>query len=119
MGIPQKISSFAAYSTNFNDRIVASASTFGLTTAQATQYTALHDPFISLYNAAAVPGARSPSLTIARDAALASLLPYARELYGFVQANAAVADANKLLLNVTVRAVPRPTPRRFSHRRWT
>ena len=98
------------YSTNFNDRIVASPTTFALTAAQASAYIALHDPYIAAAQAAAVPGAKSKSLISARDAAKAALLAYARQLYGFVQANMTVSDANKDLLGVKVKAAPAPNP---------
>lgn len=37
-------------------------------------------------------------------------LNYARQLYSFVQSNAAVSDANKILLGVHVRVIPTPIP---------
>jgi len=73
-----------------------------------TAYTALHDPFIAAMNAMGVIGARSKSLVSAKNAAKDALLPYARELYSFVQASMTVSDANKDLLGVTVRRGPTP-----------
>ncbi len=118
MAIPTKDSALAAYSTNFNTRIVATPTDFGLTAAQATEYTGLHDLFIDAYDAANVPGSRSKSLVAAKDNAKKDLLDFARELYAFVQANTAVTDANKELLGVVVRKtqltpvpVPEDTPK--------
>lgn len=110
MAIPTKPSLLAAYSTNFNTRIVASPSTFNLTVLQATTYTGLHDPYIAAYEAAAAMGARSRSLIAARNTARTALLAYARQLYGFVQSSGSVSNANKELLGVRVRSMPTPQP---------
>ena len=110
MAIPKKDSDLAAWSINFNTRITATPVTFGLTAGQATAYTTLHAAFIAAYNAASADGARSKSLVTAKETAKAALLVYARELYGFVQANTTVSDADKNLLGVTVKAAPTPVP---------
>src|SRR4051812_48963721 len=109
MAIPKKDSALLAWSTNFDTRVSASATTFGLTTSQATSYTTLHDAFVAAYNAVSTPGARSKSLVTAKDIAKASLLALARELYGLVSANTTVSDPNKELIGVNVRKTP-PTP---------
>src|SRR5438067_9953035 len=110
MAFPTKDSALAAYSTNFNTRIVASPLVFNLTALQATAYTALHDPFIAAYEAASAVGARSRSLVAAKNTAKHALLAYGRQLYGFVQSAATVSDANKELLGVRVRSTPTPQP---------
>src|SRR5688572_5910823 len=109
MAIPTKDSALAAWSTNADTRLTATPTAFGCTAAQATAYTALHDPFIAAYEAAAAVGARSKSLVAAKDTAKANLLRYAREIYAFVQASLTVTDANKELLGVVVRN-PEPSP---------
>jgi len=111
MAIPLKDSALAAWSTNFDTRITATPTVFGLVAAQATAYGVLHDAFIAAYNAASVIGARSKSLVTAKATAKAALMPYARELYGFVQASLTVTDADKDLLGVTVKNTdPAPIP---------
>lgn len=110
MAVPTKDSLLLNWSTNFNTRCVAAPITFGLTATQMTAYTPLHTAFVTAYNAANIVGARSKSLVSAKDDAKAALLVYARELYGFVQANNTVSDANKDLIGVTVKARPTPTP---------
>lgn len=109
MAIPKKDSDLAAYSTNFNTRGVASPTDFGLTAGQMTAYTALHTPWITAYNAVNTDGGRSKALVAAKNAAKAALLPYARQLYGFIQSSLTVSDANKTLMNVTIRN-NQPTP---------
>src|SRR3954463_6911657 len=88
--IPLKDSLLVPYSTNFNDRIVATPLVFQLTAPQAAAYTALHTPYITAYEtmmAARADGTRSKSLTNAKDNAKRNLLIYARQLYSFVQSN--------------------------------
>lgn len=114
MSIPVRDALLVPYSTNFNARIVASAATFSLTPAQASAYTPLHDAYVTAYEAmmsARADGTRSKSLTSARDAAKRNLLIYARQLYTFVQSNASVTQANKILLGIHLRVIPAPIPR--------
>jgi hypothetical protein len=108
MAIPTKDTLLVPYSTNWNTRITATPSAFNLLPAQATAYTALHDPYLAAFAAMSVLGSRSQSLVSAKDAAKASLLFYARELYTFVAASGNVSDANKNLLGVRVRSMPVP-----------
>src|SRR5687768_5657613 len=111
MAIPTKDSALAAWSTNADTRLTATPTAFGCTAAQATAYTALHDPFIAAYEAASAIGARLRSLVAAKDVAKANLLQYAREIYAFVQASLTVTDANKELLGVRIRKTePTPVP---------
>ena len=111
MAIPTTDPALAAWSTNANTRIVASPTTFSLTTAQATAYTAVHDPWIAAYEAASAIGSRSRALVAAKNTAKANLLRYAREIYAIVQASQAVSDENKELLGVHVKKTePTPVP---------
>ena len=114
MSIPLKDALLVPFSTNFNDRIVASPATFSLSAPQAAAYTALHTPYVTAYNAmmnARANGTRSESLTATKDSNKLALLKYARELYAFVQSNNSVSDANKILLGIHLRVVPGPIPR--------
>src|SRR5690349_2149613 len=114
MAIPTKDSLLADFSTNFETRIVANPTDYGLTAAQATAYTALHDPFITAYDAvvaAREAGTRSSSLVATKDAAKLALLSYARQLYSFVQSSLTVTDARKIELGVRVKDLtPTPVP---------
>lgn len=103
MAIPTQDPRLAAWSTNWETRVSASPTTFNLTAAQATAYTALHDAFIEAYDAVSTPGARSKSLVAAKDTAKLELLKYGRELYAYVQASLSVSNADKELVGVTVR----------------
>jgi len=112
--IPVKDSLLVPFSTNFNDRIVASPLVFQLSAPQAAAYTALHAPYVAAYNAmmaARADGTRSQSLTATKDSTKLGLLNYARQLYSFVQSNKSVTDANKILLGIHLRVIPAPIPR--------
>ncbi len=117
MAIPTRTdSALVNWSTNFNTRIVAAATDYGLTAAQAAAYTAVHDPFITSYNAvvaAREAGVRSSPLVATKDQAKFELLRYGRELYSNVQASVTVSDARKIELGVHVKDVepsPQPVP---------
>lgn len=106
MSIPTVDTKLATFSANFDARITAAPATFALTAAQATAYSDLHKPYLAAQQAVAdarAAGNRSKNLTTARDSAKKALLAYARQLYTFVQASGAVADADKVLLGVHVR----------------
>ena len=112
--IPLKDSLLVPFSTNFNDRIVATPATFALSAAQATAYTALHDPYVAAYNAmmaSRADGTRSQSLTNTKDTTKLALLNYARQLYTFVQSNNSVTQADKILLGIHLKVIPAPIPR--------
>jgi hypothetical protein len=114
MAFPKKDSLLVAFSSNFNDRIVAEPATFSLSAAQAALYTPLHTSFVDSYNAvveAREAGTRSKSLVQIKDQAKFDLLRYGRELYKLVQASLTVTDANKTLLGVKViDRSPTPVP---------
>lgn len=107
MAVPTKDSLFVPYSTNVNDRLVASGvTTYHLTAAQVTEYTSLHTPYVeavAAFDEARSDGTRSEAQTAVRSAAKAALLNYARQIYGMVQYNDAISDADKILLGVTIR----------------
>jgi hypothetical protein len=102
MAIPTLDAPLAAYSTNFNARGSAAPGDFSLSVDQMAQYTTLHDNWMAAYNAAKPEGSRSRALVRAKNDAKALLLPYARELYGLIQASASVSHENKTLIGVTV-----------------
>ena len=112
--IPLKDSLLVPFSTNFNDRIVATPLVFQLSVPQAAAYTALHDPYVAAYNAmmaARADGTRSQSLTATKESTKLGLLNYARQLYTFVQSNNSVTQANKILLGIHLKVIPAPIPR--------
>ena len=113
MAISTKDSDLVSFGTNFSTRITATPATWHLLAADATQYSTLLAAYVAAYTAnrsALDSKIRSSSLAAAKDLAKDSFLTYARSLYSRVQADATVADADKLLLGITIRATPVPTP---------
>ena len=112
--IPTKDSLLAGWSSNADEKLTASAVTYGCTPAQATQYNTLHVAWMAAYDAvvaAKANGSQTKQLTQAKDTAKANLLQFAREIYAFVQASLTVTDENKTALGVLVRdKVPSPKP---------
>lgn len=116
MAIPTKDVELVDWSTNADTRLNDSPATYGTTAAVATQYSAVHDPFIAAYNnnvAARAAGLRSSPLAAIQAAARKALLDFARPLYKTIQANTAVTDAAKIELGVHVPDMhpsPHPVP---------
>jgi hypothetical protein len=113
MAVPTKDSLLAGYSTNFDVRVNATPATYGFTAAQATAYSAVHDPFIAALNAviaADAAGTRSSALVATKNTAKRALLTVAREMYAQCQASIAVTDTAKIELGITIRNAPTPKP---------
>src|SRR3954447_24246562 len=101
--IPTKDSLLAGWSSNCDDKLQLSATTYGCTTAQATQYHALHLLWMAAYDAvvaARANGSQTKQLTQAKTTAKQNLLDFAREIYAFVQASLTVSAENKTALGV-------------------
>lgn len=112
MAIPTKDSLLVDWSTNANTRLTASPVTYGTTAAVATQYSAVHDAFITAMDnliAARESGTQSSSLAALKSSAKKGLLDFARPLYKQIQANTSVLDADKIALGIRVPDT-RPTP---------
>ena len=113
MAISTKDSDLVSFGTNFSTRITASPSTWHLLAADATQYSTLLAAYVAAYTAnrsSQESKNRSSALAAAKDLAKAQFLSDARSLYSRVQADPTVADADKLLLCITIRSTPVPTP---------
>lgn len=107
--LPNRDAALLAWSLNFSTKISAGAVSYGLTTAQATAYAALHAAYGSAL-AACAPGERSKSLVATKNTARTALKTQARLLALLVQGTASVTNAQKLDLGLTVRQAPSPVP---------
>src|SRR4030095_15264680 len=65
--LPSREADLVTWSTNFNTKIVAAPTTYGLTAAQATAYTALHNAWTSAYQTANANSTRTPSSITAKN----------------------------------------------------
>jgi hypothetical protein len=100
--LPSREGEFVAWSTNFNTRITATPTAFGLVAAQATAYAALQAAFITQYNVTSNRETRSGAAVIAKDQAKAALVRSARQLAGIIQKYPATTDEQRALLGLTV-----------------
>lgn len=114
MAVPTQDPELLAWSTNFMAKISAAPAVYSLTSAQAGAYGPLHQAFADAYNEVVnnkASGVRSESITSTKDTAKAALVGYARQLYGIIQSNDEVTDANKILAGIHVRTGgPTPVP---------
>jgi hypothetical protein len=115
--LPSRESELVTFSTNFNAKIVATPTAYGLTAAQATAYTALHTAFTSAYQTANNPDTRSPSNITAKNTAKENLINGTpgsegiRELAAIAQAYPAITAEQLRELGLTVRdREPSPIP---------
>jgi len=112
--IPAKEASFATWLTNFNALILASPTTYGLSTADAAALDSMTTTYLAAYNLAKAGGTRGPANIAAKDSARANVTTRARQLATLIQANPAITDDQKTTLGITVRKtnktpVPAPT----------
>src|SRR5215472_13730287 len=83
--LPAREAELVTWSTNFNTKITATPTTYGLTAAQATAYTALHNAFVTAFNAANSDATNSRSSVVTKNSAKSALIANARQLAGIVQ----------------------------------
>lgn len=115
--LPSREADLVTFSTNFNAKIVAAPTSYGLVAAQATAYTALHTAFVTAYQTANNPDTRSPSNITAKNTAKENLVNGAggiRQLVAIIQAYPSVTDRQLSDLGLTVRdhkpsPIPAPT----------
>ena len=109
--IPSRDAELVTWSTNFDTKITAAPTDYGLTAPQATAYAAKHTAFVTAYQTASNPDTRSPTNVLAKDMARSALVAEARMLARIVQATPAVTPEQKSELGLTVRDVePSPIP---------
>lgn len=97
-------------SQTFSDLINASATTYGLTTAQATAYKALNDDYAAKYRLSEAPETRTRGTIQARNDSTVLLTQKAAELAKIVDATPTVTNQQKIDLGLSVRATPTPKP---------
>jgi hypothetical protein len=107
--LPTRDALLLDWSSNFNTKITASPTTYGLTAAQATAYGTLNTAFSSAYTTATAPSTRTRGTVAAKNAARATLKANARLLARIVQATASVTAQQKIDLGLTPRdVIPSP-----------
>jgi hypothetical protein len=109
--LPTRDGDLLTWSVNFNAKINATPTDYGLTAGQATAYTTLHDAFATAFQTASDPLTRSPANIVAKDGAKAALITSARQLAGIIQKYPGTTDFMRSELGLTVKdAEPSPIP---------
>jgi hypothetical protein len=107
--LPVREAELVTWSTNFNTKINATPTAYGLTAPQGTAYTTLHTAFVNAYNAANSDSTNSRSATVTKNTAKAALIANARLLAGIVQKYPGTTNTMRSDLGLTVRDT-QPTP---------
>jgi hypothetical protein len=108
--LTQSYSSLRDASQVFSDLINAGATTYGLTTLQATSYQTLNDDYVAKYVLATAPETRTKATILDRNNSALLLKAKAAELAKIVEATPTVTDGQKANLGLSVRATPAPMP---------
>lgn len=112
--IPSREPELNEFAINFNTKVAASPTTYGLTAGQATAFTALFNAWASAYTAAITPATRTHPVILAKNQAKVNLIDGVggiRQLARIVQAAPAVTAQQKADLGLPVRdAEPTPVP---------
>jgi hypothetical protein len=100
------------WSNNFQTRIAATPTVFGLTAAQATAFTTLNAAWVAAFTATASDATRTPSAIITKNAAKASMIASARQLAAIIQKFPGTTNTMRsdLGLNVPAQRTPIPIP---------
>jgi hypothetical protein len=106
---PRTDTALLAWSLNFSTLITATPTAYGLTSAQATAYAAVHAAYGTAL-AACEPGSRNKSAVVAKNTARTNLKTQAKLLANLVNGTATVTNAQKVALGLNVRAKPQPIP---------
>ncbi len=112
--IPSRESDLVTWCTNFNTKIGAAPTSYGLTALQATAFAALRTSFVTAYTTANAPDTRSPSNIAAKNTAKVNMIDGPggiRDLAALVQAAPGITPAKLSELGLTVRdREPSPIP---------
>jgi len=107
--LPSREAELVVWSTNFSTRINLAPLPIGLSVIQATAYQALHDSFVTAYNAATNDGTNSRASKVTKNSAKKLLVANARLLAGIVQKFPGTTNTQRSELGLTVKDVE-PTP---------
>jgi hypothetical protein len=108
--LPSNDTKLLEWSTNFNTKLTATPTAYGMTAAQATTYNASHGSFATALSLASDPTTRTAQNILAKNEAKQALRALAGSYGRMIVANVAVTNPQKLALGLTPRAVPTPIP---------
>lgn len=107
--LPAGDQDFLDWSTNFNTKLTAAPTDYGLVAGDATAYDALHDAYASALAVVAVPATKTSVTIQAKNTAKAAAMAKARELVAIIQESPDTDDTDRAELAITVRDFT-PTP---------
>lgn len=97
-------------SNTFSSLINGSASTYGLTTAQASDYADLNNLYATAYNTALTPATRTRVTVLAKNEARKNMVELARQLADYIIGNMDVTNAQLAELGLDPRTSRTPAP---------
>lgn len=107
--LPSRDGPLLNWSSNFNLLVGVNFAQYGLNQQQATDYDALHQSYLSAFQAATHPPTRTPPSIQAKNMAKKALVTSARELVGIIQKHPGTTNEMRAALNVTI-PDDEPTP---------
>ncbi|MGN6625775.1 MAG: hypothetical protein ACTHLN_04075 [Tepidisphaeraceae bacterium] len=108
--LPARESELVTWTENFDLKINATPTTYGLTAAQAAAYTPASTAFVEAYKACNTDSTNSRTAIITKNDAKKVLIASARQLSRIVQSFPGTTNTMRAELGLTVPATPTPTP---------
>ncbi|MGN6506584.1 MAG: hypothetical protein ACTHM6_13575 [Tepidisphaeraceae bacterium] len=108
--LPRRESDLVTWTNNFDLKINATPTLFGLSAAQAEAYTTASTAFIEAYKACNSDTTNSRSATVTKNDAKKALIAMARQLAGIVQKYPGTTDTMRADLGLTIPLKPTPVP---------
>jgi hypothetical protein len=107
--LPPTDKGLLAWSVNFSTLITATPTAYGLTSAQATAYTAVQTAYSNSV-AACDPAIRTKGAVVTKNVAKANLKLAANQTASLINGTPSVTVAQKVTLGIPPRATPTPNP---------
>jgi hypothetical protein len=101
--IPAGDADFDVWSANFDTKLTAAPTDYGLVAGDATAYAALHSAWHTAFVAASNPATRTSVTIQDKNTKKAAAVDKARQLVTIIQASAATDDVDRAELGITVR----------------
>ncbi len=109
--LPKREADLMVWSGNFNTRISADPTIYGLTIEQAADYATLHTAFAAAYTTANEPMTRTPPAIQIKNDAMEALIEEVRSLVNIVQGHPGTTNGMRRDLGITVPDTePTPVP---------
>jgi len=109
--LPTRESDLVVWGNNFDAKINADPTGFGLTIAQAADFTTANTAWVAAFNAVNDNATRTPAAIQTKNTAKAAMVALARQLAQIIQKNPATTNTQRSELGLTVPDIePTPVP---------